>query len=244
MAKLHEAKVHILHPTQITVGMIEVHDKIREISPMKPHELRDFLAAHPMPAVRRADDELYITDHHHLGRALWEAGIEDAFVAIEEKLPEMGLMHFWQVMIRAHWAHPIDDKGVHQPYTDIPEHVKQLRDDDTVGIVVYAGAEHGFAAHVEREGDADEQHHGQRDAVYASYAATLFVDTHAPYETLAAEWEGRLVAVAQLDPSDARLRALDVTQVVITGVAGSGKSSLVHGSIPAGAGVVPGTVLM
>lgn len=55
-------------------------------------------------------------------------------------------------------------------------------------------------------------HYGprQRDAVYASYAATLFVDTHAPYETIAAEWDGRLVAVAQLDPADARLRALFV----------------------------------
>jgi hypothetical protein len=144
MAKLHEAKVHILHPTQITVGMIEVHDKIREISPMKPHELRDFLAAHPMPAVRRADDQLYITDHHHLGRALWEAGIEDAFVAVEEKLPEMGLLHFWQVMITAHWAHPIDDKGVHQPYTDIPEHVKQLRDDVYRSLAGYVRAAGGF----------------------------------------------------------------------------------------------------
>ena len=55
-------------------------------------------------------------------------------------------------------------------------------------------------------------HYGprQRDAVYASYAATLFVDTHAPYETIAAERDGRLVAVAKLDPADARLRALFV----------------------------------
>jgi GNAT superfamily N-acetyltransferase len=55
-------------------------------------------------------------------------------------------------------------------------------------------------------------HYGtrQRDAVHASYAATLFLDVFSPFETVAAEREGRLVAVAQLDPGDARLRALFV----------------------------------
>lgn len=55
-------------------------------------------------------------------------------------------------------------------------------------------------------------HYGprQRDAVHASYAATLFMDTHGHLETLAAVWDGQLVGVAQLDPSDARLRALFV----------------------------------
>jgi hypothetical protein len=144
MSKLQEVKVHDLRPTQITVGMIEVHDKIRELGDLKPHEQRDFLAAHPMPAVRRDDDELYITDHHHLGRALWESGVENAFVIVEKEWRNLGLPHFWQAMIQAHWAHPIDARGERRPYREIPDHLKQLRDDVYRSLAAYVRAAGGY----------------------------------------------------------------------------------------------------
>lgn len=54
----------------------------------------------------------------------------------------------------------------------------------------------------------------QLDAVYASYAGTLFVDTLGPVETIAATLGGQVVGVAQLDPQldreEGRLRALFV----------------------------------
>jgi GNAT superfamily N-acetyltransferase len=50
----------------------------------------------------------------------------------------------------------------------------------------------------------------QRAAVYASYAGALFLEWRGPYETVAAEAAGRIVAFAQLDPADGRLRALFV----------------------------------
>jgi GNAT superfamily N-acetyltransferase len=56
------------------------------------------------------------------------------------------------------------------------------------------------------------EHYGpeQRAAVYASYASMLFLEWRGPYETVAAEAAGRIVAFAQLDPVDGRLRALFV----------------------------------
>lgn len=48
----------------------------------------------------------------------------------------------------------------------------------------------------------------QREAVYVSYASTLFGDATGPFETIVAEQAGRIVGVAQLDPALARLRAL------------------------------------
>jgi putative acetyltransferase len=54
----------------------------------------------------------------------------------------------------------------------------------------------------------DEQ---QRDAVFVSYASTLFGEALAPFETIAALGaRGEIVAVAQFDPSASRMRALFV----------------------------------
>lgn len=50
----------------------------------------------------------------------------------------------------------------------------------------------------------------QLDAVYASYAGTLFVDTLGPVETIAATLGDRVAGVAQFDPVEGRLRALFV----------------------------------
>ena len=48
MAKLHEVEIHRLRPTQITVGMIEVHDKRNKLKDMKKGEQREFMQAHPI----------------------------------------------------------------------------------------------------------------------------------------------------------------------------------------------------
>jgi hypothetical protein len=66
VSKLYESAIRKLHPTQITVGIIEVADKCIELASLKPHERREFLSTHPIPAVIGPEDKLYITDHHHL----------------------------------------------------------------------------------------------------------------------------------------------------------------------------------
>jgi GNAT superfamily N-acetyltransferase len=51
----------------------------------------------------------------------------------------------------------------------------------------------------------------QRRAVFLTYAESLFVDVVSPFDTIVAERGGRLLGMAQLDPSGGRLRALFVT---------------------------------
>jgi hypothetical protein len=144
MPNLHAVKVHALRPTQITVGMIEVCDKMRELAAMKSHQQHEFLEAHPMPAVQGPEDELYITDHHHLGRALWESGIEHAYVLIEATLSAPGLAQFWKQMVQSHWAHPVNERGERRPYREIPRHVQKLRDDVYRSLAAYVRAAGGF----------------------------------------------------------------------------------------------------
>jgi hypothetical protein len=127
--KLLEVPVHALHPTQITVGMIEVRQKMRMFRDMRMHEQRQYLAAHPVPAVRAVNRKLFITDHHHLARALREVKARHAYVVVEDELMTPSVDRFWRTMMARHWAHPINERGELRPYREIPRHVHSLRDD-------------------------------------------------------------------------------------------------------------------
>jgi hypothetical protein len=143
MAKLHEVEIHRLRPTQITVGMIEVHDKRAKLESLKKHEQKEFLLDHPIPAVWGPDEKLYITDHHHLGRAASEAGIDTGFFEVEEDFSKLPIAQFWPRMREARWAHPIDQHGQERSFEAIPDHLEKLIDDpyrSLAGYVRDAGA--------------------------------------------------------------------------------------------------------
>jgi hypothetical protein len=80
---------------------------------------------------------------------------------------------------------------------------RAIRFEDVPSVLrlIRRAVEHGCRDHYDSR---------QRAAVYASYASNLFVEAMGPFETVAAEHEGRIVAIAQLDPSSGRLRALFV----------------------------------
>lgn len=144
MSKLHEWDVHKLHPTQITVGLLEVKDRRRELEGMKKRERRDFLAAHPIPAVLGPDGKLYITDHHHLARAAWDLSIDQAFFLTEADLSSEDGENFWRAMDKDRWVHPYDEHGVLRPYHEIPRHLEGLRDDIYRSLACYVRRAGGF----------------------------------------------------------------------------------------------------
>jgi hypothetical protein len=129
MARQHEAQLHKLRPTQITIGLIEVARKRKVLEAFGKHKQRDFLAAHLIPAVLGPEDRIYITDHHHLARAALEAGIETGLLLIEAEMAQLEPKGFWHTMREQRWAHPIDEQGHVQPCSAIPTHLNGLRDD-------------------------------------------------------------------------------------------------------------------
>ena len=129
MATIHESALQDLHPTQLTVGMIEVHDKKKHLASLKSGAQRDFLAAHPIPAVKGPGGRLFITDHHHLGRAALDAGLSTAFFEVEADLSASAGDAFWAEMNRNQWVHPLDANGVRHYYQSIPGHLSHLVDD-------------------------------------------------------------------------------------------------------------------
>jgi hypothetical protein len=144
MAKLHEVAIHRLRPTQITVGMIEVEDKRAKLLGLKEREQQEFLAAHPIPAVWGPDGRLYITDHHHLGRAAAEAGIDTGFFLVEEDFSKLAIADFWPKMQAAQWVHPIDQNGKLCTFQDIPDHLDKLLDDPYRSLAGYVRDAGGY----------------------------------------------------------------------------------------------------
>jgi hypothetical protein len=144
MSKVQEWEVHKLHPTQITVGLLEVKDRRKELESLKKSEQRDYLAAHPIPAVLGLDCKLFITDHHHLARAVWDLGIEQACFLTEADLSSHSVDDFWQAMAKESWVHPYDEHGVLRPYHEIPRHVEELRDDVYRSLACYVRRAGGF----------------------------------------------------------------------------------------------------
>jgi hypothetical protein len=144
LSKVHECQVAELRPTQITVGMIEVHDKRRHLEQLGHHARRHYLAEHPIPAVFGPGGTLHITDHHHLARALWEARVEFGVVLVEADLTELHPPAFWVEMATRQWVHPIDAEGRRHGVDALPEHVKQLVDDPYRSLAGYVRDAGGY----------------------------------------------------------------------------------------------------
>ena len=129
MSKLQIALLKTLSPTQLTVGIIEVAAKQKALAALSPKDQTAFMQAHPLPAVIGPAGKLYITDHHHLGRAALQANIKEAWFEVEDDMSSLGELKFWPEMDKHSWVHPLDQHGVRHRYDSIPHGLDKLEDD-------------------------------------------------------------------------------------------------------------------
>ncbi len=118
-----------LKPTQITVGMREVREKRRRWQETEAKKGAEFLGKHMIPVILGPKDRHYVIDHHHLGRALIDDGIEHVLVSVVADLRKLAKDAFWIFLDNRGWMHPFDDAGRRRPYTDIPKSLSDLVDD-------------------------------------------------------------------------------------------------------------------
>ncbi|HYM17395.1 MAG TPA: ParB-like protein [Micropepsaceae bacterium] len=118
-----------LRPTQITVGMREVHAMQKRWRARSPAKGEAFLGHHMIPVVLGPKERHYIIDHHHLCRALHDEGQKDVAVTVVAKLDDLERDQFWFVLDNRGWMHPFDDEGKRRHYRDIPKSVADLVDD-------------------------------------------------------------------------------------------------------------------
>jgi hypothetical protein len=118
-----------LRPTQMTVGMYEVHKKRDAWRAKTSADLAGFLGQHMVPTIVGLKGQHYLIDHHHLALALHEEGIESVFVTVVADLSRLPRDHFWNMMSFKGWTHPYDGKGRRRPYADLPKTVAGLEND-------------------------------------------------------------------------------------------------------------------
>ena len=144
--RLEPVSVLSLHPTQITVGMHQVRAKRDHLKSISKSKLEKFLGSHLIPVVYGYKERYYLTDHHHLARALYEEGVQDVAVTVLSDLHKLDKDSFWYVMDHYDWVHPFKE-GVRQNYSDLPKSVAGLIDDpfrSLAGELRWAG---GFSKH-------------------------------------------------------------------------------------------------
>ena len=125
---LEQAKAAELCPTQMTVGLREVKAK-RKAWKQRGDDAAKFLGSHLVPVIRGPDDRLFVTDHHHLVRALMDEGQETVAITVVADLRSLPSDSFWFVLDNRGWMHPYDDGGKRRDHKDLPKSIADLVDD-------------------------------------------------------------------------------------------------------------------
>jgi hypothetical protein len=141
--------VHIddLHPTQITVGMLEVKRKCDSWKGKSIKKIYKGLSkdSHMIPTVLGPGPVHYVTDHHHLARALHDAGIKKVLCTVEYDFSDLKPERFWFNLDNRGLMHPFDAHGRRRDYKDIPDKVSALVDDPYRGLAGEVRRAGGFA---------------------------------------------------------------------------------------------------
>jgi hypothetical protein len=145
MRKRVKLEINLLHPTQVTVGMLEVEEKRKHFQSLSGDDLKRAIKALPMPAVLGRNGKHFIIDHHHLGRALWDAQIEYAYVEVLFDLSKLATEAFWNEMALRRWVHPYDEQGILHGIAAIPSHVSGLVDDPFRSLAAFVRDAGGYA---------------------------------------------------------------------------------------------------
>jgi hypothetical protein len=118
-----------LRPTQITVGFREVAEKQKAWRARSGAKGSAYLGRHMIPVILGPKGRYYVTDHHHMARAMHDEGVKDVLVDVIADLSAISKDSFWVVMDCRGWCHPYDADGVRRGFADIPLSMADLVDD-------------------------------------------------------------------------------------------------------------------
>ena len=129
-------EVKALHPTQSAVGMLAAACKSARVSSeAAAGNLQDYLLKDNrwVPVVRGPGGVFYLTDHHHLAVAVWNATIEDqdkkVYAYLLDDWSALKESVFWERMKNAHRAWLFNRAGQSIPPSALPNEVGKLQDD-------------------------------------------------------------------------------------------------------------------
>jgi hypothetical protein len=71
-----------LRPTQITVGFHEVEEKRKAWRERSAGKGAAYLGTHMIPVIFGPKNRYYVTDHHHMARAMHDEGVKDVLINV------------------------------------------------------------------------------------------------------------------------------------------------------------------
>lgn len=145
LGNVRRVPVEWLRPTQMVVGMRAVKFKRRKIEERSTKRIEKVLSGKPIPTVRGPDNELYIVDHHHFGLALWQSGVESAYVRVIDDISALPRRQFWRRMEASGRVYLFDEEGQRISPEHLPTCLRGLRHDPFRDIAWAAREEGGFA---------------------------------------------------------------------------------------------------
>lgn len=141
---LFKEKLSNLHPTQMAVGLREVHEKVEMLQRFDQNETDAYLRDHPVPVVAGPDGQLYALDRHHLGSAMSLLNIEDAYCFYAGDVPADDASVFWDKMLDKKWVYPYDQHGERRAFAAIPATFADMPDDPFRSLAGYVRNAGGY----------------------------------------------------------------------------------------------------
>jgi hypothetical protein len=142
---LTRVRLSRLRPTQFAVGYEEVKLKADQWSRLGKKQRKIQLEHHVFPSVLGPGADHFIIDHHHLGIALIEEGIEEVWVTVLDDLSWLDPTVFWRTLEFRSWSHPYDHRGQRRDYREMPRRLTELEDDPYRSLAGLVRAAGGFA---------------------------------------------------------------------------------------------------
>lgn len=132
-----------LHPTQMTLGYMEVDEKAKKMRTFSRENRHKYLKSKPIPVVNGPDLKFYLIDHHHMTRALLLNGYHHVYCYLVAHFHDMPMDKFWECMNKNKWVYPVEQLGQTKSCMDIPNSVIELKNDpyrSLAGLVRRQGA--------------------------------------------------------------------------------------------------------
>ncbi len=140
-------KILTLRPTQFSVGMLEVDEKIKEVSEYSKKKLKKFINEKPVPVVRGPDDRLYVVDRHHFLCVCYHLGINKVPVDIvaDHRKAKMNFVQFWRWMGKTRNSYLFCQfgQGPRKEYY-LPRDIRGLADDPYRSLAWFVRKSGGF----------------------------------------------------------------------------------------------------
>jgi len=126
-----KVKANELHPTQFTVGMLEVLKKQRKIDNFDKKKLSKWLRSKSVPVVIGPNGTLFMIDRHHAVRAIVESKFCDKKIPIKIKkdLSHLSKEEFWKKMVKKRWTWLFKNGEGPMDADNLPSQITELKDD-------------------------------------------------------------------------------------------------------------------